>query len=171
MIEFKRKIYNKLVRWKESSNGSSALLIEGARRIGKSHIATLFAQNEYDSYILIDFSKAPKMVKSWFDDYLEDVDILLEGAVATAEKLKSGNPYSTFIVVTETYAVAEEVDPIYSRIDQIFVLRKCKHDKNNRLPQPIAPDVLKKLVDLVERRLTGAWSNVSERMMNDGAII
>ena len=78
MIEFKRKIYNKLVRWKESSNGSSALLIEGARRIGKSHIATLFAQNEYDSYILIDFSKAPKMVKSWFDDYLEDVDILLE---------------------------------------------------------------------------------------------
>ena len=96
---------------------------------------------------------------------------MLEGAVATAEKLKSGNPYSTFIVVTETYAVAEEVDPIYSRIDQIFVLRKCKHDKNNRLPQPIAPDVLKKLVDLVERRLTGAWSNVSERMMNDGAII
>ena len=50
MIEFKRKIYNKLVQWKESSNGSSALLIEGARRIGKSHIATLFAQNEYDSY-------------------------------------------------------------------------------------------------------------------------
>lgn len=78
MIEFKRKIYNKLVRWKESSNGSSALLIEGARRIGKSHIATLFAQNEYDSYILIDFSKASKIVKSWFDDYLEDVDILLE---------------------------------------------------------------------------------------------
>lgn len=78
MIEFKRKIYSKLIQWKESSNGSSALLIEGARRIGKSHIATLFAQNEYESYILIDFSKAPKMVKSWFDDYLEDVDILLE---------------------------------------------------------------------------------------------
>lgn len=78
MIELKRKIYSKLVEWKESSNGSSALLIEGARRVGKSHIATQFAQNEYDSYILVDFSKAPKMVRSWFDDYMEDVGTLLE---------------------------------------------------------------------------------------------
>lgn len=78
MLELKRKIYSKLVDWKETSNGSSALLIEGARRIGKSHIATLFAQNEYDSYILIDFSKAPAIVKQWFDDYLEDIDALLQ---------------------------------------------------------------------------------------------
>ncbi len=77
-MELKRKIYNKLVNWKETSQGTSALLIEGARRIGKSHIATLFAKNEYKSYILIDFSKAPNIVKSWFDDYLEDIDTLLQ---------------------------------------------------------------------------------------------
>lgn len=96
---------------------------------------------------------------------------MLEGAVATAEKLKSGNPYSTFIVVTETYAVSDEVDPIYSRIDQIFVLRKCKHDSKNRLPQPVSPDVLKQLVGMVERRLIGTWSDVGKRMVNDGVII
>lgn len=96
---------------------------------------------------------------------------MLEGAVATAEKLKSGNPYSTFIVVTETYAVSEDVDPIYSRIDQIFVLRKCKHNSKNRMPDKIKPEVLKKLVDMVERRLTGTWSDVGKRMSNDGVII
>ena len=74
----KRKIYDKLVRWKREKNGSTALLIEGARRIGKSYIAEEFARNEYESYILIDFSKAPSSVKSWFDEYLEDVDTLLQ---------------------------------------------------------------------------------------------
>jgi predicted AAA+ superfamily ATPase len=74
----KRKIYDKLVQWKREKNGSTALLIEGARRIGKSYIAEEFARNEYESYILIDFSKAPSSVKSWFDEYLEDVDTLLQ---------------------------------------------------------------------------------------------
>ena len=96
---------------------------------------------------------------------------MLEGAIATAEKLKSGNPYSTYIVVTETYAVACDVDPAYSRIDQIFVLRKCKHDKNNRRPQPISPDVLGRLVKMVEARLTDTWADVEERMQNNGEII
>lgn len=96
---------------------------------------------------------------------------MLEGAIATAEKLKSGNPYSTYIVVTETYAVANDVDPAYSRIDQIFVLRKCKHDKNNRRPQPISPDVLGRLVKMVEARLTDTWADVENRMQNKGEII
>ena len=47
----KRKIYNELVKWKEESKGSTALLIEGARRVGKSYIAEEFAKNEYKSYI------------------------------------------------------------------------------------------------------------------------
>ena len=96
---------------------------------------------------------------------------MLEGAIATAEKLKSGNPYSTYIVVTETYAVANEVDPAYSRIDQIFVLRKCKHEKNNRRPQPISPDVLERLVKMVESRLTDTWADVEDRMQKQGEII
>ena len=64
------------MEWKKISNGSSAMLIEGARRIGKSYIAEKFARQEYESYILIDFSKAPKQVKGWFDIYLEDLDTL-----------------------------------------------------------------------------------------------
>ena len=57
---FKRKIYNKMQEWKKDSNGKTALLIEGARRIGKSTVVEEFAKNEYKSYILIDFSRASK---------------------------------------------------------------------------------------------------------------
>ena len=56
-IVFKRKIYQEMLKWKEERDGETALLIEGARRIGKSTIVEEFAKNEYDSYILIDFSK------------------------------------------------------------------------------------------------------------------
>lgn len=74
----RRKIYDQLVQWKREKDGTTALMIEGARRVGKSYIAEEFARNEYDSYILIDFSKVPKRVKDWFDEYLEDVDTLLQ---------------------------------------------------------------------------------------------
>ncbi|MBO6164742.1 MAG: AAA family ATPase [Lachnospiraceae bacterium] len=55
---FKRKIYDVLLSWKKESDGNTAILIEGARRVGKSTIAEEFGRNEYDSYILIDFSIA-----------------------------------------------------------------------------------------------------------------
>lgn len=74
----RRKIYDKLLQWKQKKNGKTALMIEGARRVGKSYIALEFARNEYDSYILIDFSKAPARVKGWFDEYLEDIPTLLQ---------------------------------------------------------------------------------------------
>lgn len=74
----KRKIYDKLLKWKNEKDGTTALMIEGARRIGKSYIVEKFAENEYDSYILIDFSKAPARVCGWFDEYLEDIDTLLQ---------------------------------------------------------------------------------------------
>ena len=54
---FKRKIYERILKWKEASNGNSALLVQGARRIGKSTIVEEFARREYASYILIDFTK------------------------------------------------------------------------------------------------------------------
>lgn len=60
---FQRKIYSKLLEWKLESSGKTALLIEGARRVGKSTVVEEFARNEYKSYILIDFSKASKEVK------------------------------------------------------------------------------------------------------------
>ena len=59
-----RKIYKKLKEWKERSKGTSALLIDGARRVGKSYIAQEFAKNEYKSFILIDFSYPnPEVIK------------------------------------------------------------------------------------------------------------
>ncbi len=73
----KRKIYSELLKWKNQSNGTSAAIIEGARRTGKSFIAELFAKQEYQSYVLIDFSKAPQQVKDWFELYMEDIDTLL----------------------------------------------------------------------------------------------
>lgn len=70
----KRKIYNKLLEWKNDCQGKRAMLIEGARRIGKSTICEEFGKNEYDSYILIDFSKHDKEVEEYFDRYLNDLD-------------------------------------------------------------------------------------------------
>ena len=67
-MTFKRKIYDKFLEWKKNSDGKTALLVEGARRIGKSTIVEEFAKNEYESYILIDFTKASKEVLNLFDD-------------------------------------------------------------------------------------------------------
>ena len=68
MIYFKRKVYDAMLRWKKERNGATALLIQGARRVGKSTIAEQFAQREYESYILIDFSIAPKEITDLFQD-------------------------------------------------------------------------------------------------------
>lgn len=65
---FQRKIYEKLLEWKRESDGHSALLIEGARRIGKSTIVEEFAKKEYESYILIDFAAASRSVRELFED-------------------------------------------------------------------------------------------------------
>ena len=73
----KRKIYQQLLNWKRNRHGDVAILIEGARRIGKSYIAEEFAQNEYESYLLIDFSRVNPMVFDFFDQYLDDLDMLL----------------------------------------------------------------------------------------------
>lgn len=66
---FKRKIYSELLKWKKERNGKTAMLIEGARRVGKSTIVEDFAKNEYESYILVDFGSASPEVKALFDDY------------------------------------------------------------------------------------------------------
>lgn len=66
------------MEWKINDNGTSAVLLEGARRIGKSYVAEEFARNEYESYILIDFSIAPKDIFDLFNDYLHNLDELFE---------------------------------------------------------------------------------------------
>ena len=59
----KRKIYQRMLDWKQNSQGTSALMIEGARRVGKSYIVEEFGRKEYDSYILINFTQASNSVK------------------------------------------------------------------------------------------------------------
>ena len=70
---FKRKLYSEMLQWKQQWQGKYALLIEGARRVGKSTLAENFAKNEYKSYILIDFSKSSLQVRELFDD-INDLD-------------------------------------------------------------------------------------------------
>ena len=75
VIYYKRKLYNTMLKWKSERNGDTALLIQGARRVGKSTIAEEFARNEYKSYILIDFSKVSKEVRDLFND-ISDLNYL-----------------------------------------------------------------------------------------------
>lgn len=75
MICFKRKVYDTMLKWKTERNGDTALLIQGARRIGKSTIAEEFARKEYKSYILVDFSKVSKEVFDLFND-ISDLNYL-----------------------------------------------------------------------------------------------
>lgn len=70
----KRKIYNKILQWKKQWNGQTALLVDGARRIGKSWIVKEFARNEYKTYILIDFNNVRNEIKELFERYLTDLD-------------------------------------------------------------------------------------------------
>jgi len=75
-MTFKRKIYSRLLDWKFNSNGGKALLVEGARRIGKSTIVEEFGKNEYKSYILIDFSITNDTIKNYFKEHINDLDTL-----------------------------------------------------------------------------------------------
>lgn len=89
---FKRKIYEKMLEWKEISNGQSALLIEGARRIGKSTVVEEFAKKEYEDYIILDFAKESKDIKQNFEDNIGNLDaffrnlFLLKGKVIPEKK-------------------------------------------------------------------------------------
>lgn len=65
---FKRKIYNELLQWKQTDEGRTAVLIQGARRVGKSTIAEEFATNEYESYILVDFAACSTEIRDLFND-------------------------------------------------------------------------------------------------------
>ncbi len=79
-IVFKRKLYSRLLEWKNQRNGRTAILVEGARRVGKSTLVEHFAKNEYESYILIDFNRASQEIRELFDDLsnLEDIFLRLQ---------------------------------------------------------------------------------------------
>ena len=72
----KRKIEEQLLDWKKKSNGNTAVLIDGARRVGKSYIAKKFAEENYKSYIIVDFNEVGNDVKDLFDNSLRDLEHL-----------------------------------------------------------------------------------------------
>ena len=94
---------------------------------------------------------------------------MLEGSIATAEKRKNGNPYCLFLVVTEWYDVSYEVDPAYSRIDQIYVLRKEKRRSNKK--KPIDFVVVKDLFRFVKYHLERDWSSIEQKLTEEGKIL
>lgn len=83
---------------------------------------------------------------------------MYEGSVSTAEKIKRGNPYCIFLIVTETYEVSLDVDPKYSLIDQIYVLRK--DDGEN----PIYDDVASDLFKFVDSHINSDWYNIENKI-------
>lgn len=93
---------------------------------------------------------------------------MLEGIMSTAEKIKTGNPYALFIAVSENYDVDLSVDPAYSRIDQIYVLRKCKRKETW---SNIDPAVVWRLFSEVKNHIEHPWSDVENKMRNEGVII
>ena len=97
--KFRRKVYGKMLEWKTTSKGRSALLLEGARRIGKSTIVEEFAKKEYSSYILIDFNEASQDVKDLFEN-LMDLDYIF---------LYRQNIYQTSLYEHESVIVFDEV--------------------------------------------------------------
>ena len=88
---FRRKIYDKLVEWKQLSAGKSAVLIEGARRIGKSTIVEEFAKKEYDDYMILDFAKESKDVKNNFIENMDDMDTFFRNLFLLKGKSLKGN--------------------------------------------------------------------------------
>jgi hypothetical protein len=93
----KRKIYSKLQEWKNQWNGKAALLVDGARRIGKSWIVEEFARNEYKSYILIDFNNVDENILELFEHYLTDLDtFFVRLSMFTGKKLYERNSVIIF---------------------------------------------------------------------------
>ena len=110
LLMLKRKIYDELVAWKKRSNGSTALMIDGARRVGKSFIAQAFAKAEYRSHILIDFGRAGKDVLDLFENESADLDLFFAKLAAY---------YSTALHRRESLIIFDEVQQ-YPRARQMI---------------------------------------------------
>ena len=96
---FKRKLYERLLKWKNERQGRTAILVEGARRVGKSTLVEEFAKNEYQNYILIDFNKALKETIALFDD-LTDLDFIFSALQ---------NTYNVQLVKRKSLIIFDEV--------------------------------------------------------------
>ena len=86
---FKRKIYNELLQWKRTDEGRTAVLIQGARRVGKSTIAEEFATNEYETHILVDFAACSTEIRDLFND-VSDLNRIFMGISQRINEISNG---------------------------------------------------------------------------------
>ena len=100
MDTLRRKIYTELLKWKEEEAGRTALLIDGARRVGKSYIVENFTKQEYKSYIIIDFNRVNQEVTELFENYLNDLDLFF---------MYLSNYYNVKLYERDTLIIFDEV--------------------------------------------------------------
>ncbi|MCD8332588.1 MAG: AAA family ATPase, partial [Clostridiales bacterium] len=136
----KRKIFDQLHDWKQKSNGQTALLIDGARRVGKSYITKAFAEQEYKSYIIIDFGNAPQDILNLFVNESYDLDLFFAKLSAF---------YSTLLYRRDSLIIFDEVqqfprarqlikylveDGRYDYIETGSLIRLKKNTENISIP-------------------------------------
>ena len=140
MNVFRRKIYDELIDWKNKWSSEYAILLEGARRVGKSTIVEEFAKNEYDSYLIIDFNHVKKDVISVFETYGHDTDKLLSTLQMVCNvRLKPGKSLVVFDEV-QKYPKARELikylvkDGRYDYIETGSLITLKQNIRNIQIP-------------------------------------
>ena len=136
---FRRKLYDKMLRWKQERQGRTALLIKGARRVGKSTLAEEFAKHEYESYIFIDFTETSKEVRDLFDDISNLDDLLFQLQFHFQKRL---TPRKSVIIFDEVQncpmarqAIKKLVkDGRYDYIETGSLISIKKHTQDIRIP-------------------------------------
>ena len=116
---FKRKIYDRMLQWKQERDGRTALLVKGARRVGKSTIVEEFARQEYETYMLIDFSRVSEEVKSLFYD-LMDLDYIF---------LRLQAIYNVILQERRSVIIFDEVHNMTEHLPSLFFFCKCVNCK------------------------------------------
>jgi len=119
-VELKRKIYQKLLKWKSGSNGSSALLLTGACGVGKSYLCEAFGSREYKSMILVDFSNASKDIRDIFEYDRYDLDMFFSKLSAF---------YNTVLYARDSLIVFDEVQffPLARQLVKHLVTGHIRH--------------------------------------------
>ena len=136
---FKRKLYEKILQWKRERDGKTALLIKGARRVGKSTLAEEFARREYESYILIDFTEAPQEVKDLFEDISNLDDLFFQLQFHYNTRLTPRKSVIIFDEVQDCPLARQAIkklvkDHRYDYIETGSLMSIKKNTKNIRIP-------------------------------------
>ncbi len=138
-LTFKRKLYDKMLQWKQERKGSTALLIKGARRVGKSTLAEEFAKNEYESYLKIDFTETSIEVKELFNDISNLDELFLNLQFLCKTRLIPGKSVIIFDEVQECPLARQAIkklvrDKRYDYIETGSLISIKQNIKNIRIP-------------------------------------